>query len=193
LSGSVAVARPKVLADLVRPSWIADVTLITMGALFTGLLAQVTIPLPGTLVPFTMQTFGVLVVGAGLGAWRGAASMTLYAVAGSLGVPWFAHAAKGFGGPTFGYVLGFIAAAALTGYLAERGDARRPVATLGTMFIGNIVIYLFGVPWLMKYLGVSLDKALALGFTPFVIGDLLKLALAAGVLPAAWWLVDKTR
>jgi len=193
LSGTAVVARPRVLADLVSSSWLVDVILIVAGAGLTGLAAQITVPVPGTPVPVTMQTFAVLLVGASLGAWRGAASLTLYAVAGSLGVPWFANGASGFGGATFGYILGFIVAAALTGWLAERGDARTPVATLGTMVLGNIVIYFVGVPWLMAYLGVPFGTALKFGFTPFFAGDILKLLLAALVLPGAWWLVDRTR
>jgi biotin transport system substrate-specific component len=140
-----------------------------------------------------MQTFAVLLVGASLGAWRGAAAMVLYAVAGSLGVPWFAHGSSGFGGATFGYILGFILAAALTGWLAERGDVRAPISSLGTMVLGNIVIYAVGIPWLMAYVNVSFSKALELGFTPYVFGDFLKLVLAALVLPGAWWLVGKVR
>ena len=193
MSGTVAVSRPRVLADLLSPSWVVDLVLIATGAALTGLAAQITVPVPGTPVPITLQTFAVLLVGASLGAWRGAASMTLYAVAGSLGVPWFANASKGFGGPTFGYVLGFVLAAALTGYLAERGDARTPVPTMGTMLAGNIVIYAFGVTWLMFWLDVPLNKAVSLGLTPFVVGDALKIVLAALVLPGAWWLVGRTR
>jgi biotin transport system substrate-specific component len=193
LSGTAVVTRPRVLADLINPSWVADLVLVVTGAALVGVAAQITVPVPGTPVPVTMQTFAVLLVGASLGAWRGAAAMTLYAVAGSLGLPWFADGKSGFGGATFGYVLGFILAAALTGYLAERGDARTPVASLGTMVLGNLVIYAVGVPWLMASLGVPFAKALTYGFTPFFLGDALKLVLAALVLPGAWWLVGKVK
>jgi biotin transport system substrate-specific component len=193
LSGTAVVTRPRVLADLINPSWVADLVLVVTGAALVGVAAQLTVPVPGTPVPVTMQTFAVLLVGASLGAWRGAAAMTLYAVAGSLGLPWFADGKSGFGGATFGYVLGFIIAAALTGYLAERGDARTPVASLGTMVLGNLVIYAVGVPWLMASLGVPFAKALTYGFTPFFLGDALKLVLAALVLPGAWWLVSKVK
>lgn len=193
MSSTAVVRQPRVLADLVSSSWIADTLLIIGGAALVGLTAQVTVPVPGTPVPVTLQTFGVLLVGAALGAWRGAAALTLYAVAGSLGMPWFADGQSGFGGATFGYVLGFIVAAALVGWLAEGGDARTPVTTLGTMVLGNVVIYAIGVPWLMAYLGVSFEKALTLGFTPFFFGDVLKLILAALVLPGAWALVNRVR
>lgn len=193
MSGTAVVTRPRVLADLINPSWVADLVLVVTGAALVGVAAQITVPVPGTPVPVTMQTFAVLLVGASLGAWRGAAAMTLYAVAGSLGLPWFADGKSGFGGATFGYVLGFILAAALTGYLAERGDARTPVASLGTMVLGNLVIYAVGVPWLMASLGVPFAKALTYGFTPFFLGDALKLVLAALVLPGAWWLVGKVK
>jgi biotin transport system substrate-specific component len=193
LSGTAVVSRPRVLADVFGRSWVADVVLVIGGAALVGVAAQFTAPVPGSPVPITMQTFAVLLVGASLGAWRGAASMTLYAVAGSLGVGWFADGKSGFGGATFGYILGFILAAVLVGWLAERGESRHFVSSLGAMVLGNLVIYAVGVPWLAAYANVSMSTALKLGFTNYFLGDALKLVLAALLLPGAWWLVGKVK
>jgi biotin transport system substrate-specific component len=155
-----------------------DLMLITAGALFMAALSQVKIPLPFTPVPLTGQTFAVLLVGAALGAKRG------------LGWPFFAGGASGLGymsGPTLGYLVGFVAAAALTGYLAERGLDRRVSTALFAFLAGQAVIYLFGVAWLTLLLGFQ--KALMAGLVPFLIGDALKIAAAALALPAAWKLV----
>jgi biotin transport system substrate-specific component len=167
-----------------------DLMLITAGALFMAALSQVKIPLPFTPVPLTGQTFAVLLVGAALGAKRGLGSLSLYLALGALGWPFFAGGASGLGymsGPTLGYLVGFVAAAALTGYLAERGLDRRVSTALFAFLAGQAVIYLFGVAWLTLLLGFQ--KALMAGLVPFLIGDALKIAAAALALPAAWKLV----
>ncbi len=192
-----------VLADVVFPGALrrsrvqqlaADVLLVLGGSLFTALMARITIPLPFTPVPITGQTLAVLLVGAALGSRRGALSMAAYVLEGALGLPVFAGGTAGLRrltGPTGGYLIGFIAAAFVTGWLAERGWDRRPLWTALAMLIGNAVIYLFGLPWLAMFLGgfAGPKGALALGLLPFIPGDLLKLALAAFLLPSAWWLV----
>ena len=190
---SVAPARPRVLADLLPGSLVRDGLLIVGAAAITGLAAQVAIPLPFTPVPITLQTFTVLLAGAALGPLRGTLSMLLYMVVGGLGVPWYANGASGFGGATFGYVVGFVVAAALVGALARRGLDRSVPGTISLMVLGNLVIYAFGVPWLMADLGIDLGAAIKAGATPFLIGDALKIALAAGLLPAAWWLIGSDR
>ncbi len=171
-----------------------DALLILSGSLFTALMAQIAIPLPFTPVPITGQTLAVLLVGAALGSRRGALSMATYLLEGALGLPVFAGGAAGLvrlRGLTGGYLLGFLAAAFITGWLAERGWDRRPSTTALAMLIGNAIIYLFGLPWLALFLGGFLGPkgALALGLLPFIPGDLLKLALAAFLLPSAWWVV----
>jgi biotin transport system substrate-specific component len=169
---------------------VRDLLLVTAGALLVALLAQVRIPLPFTPVPLTGQTFAVLLVGAALGARRGVASLSLYTLIGALGLPVFAGGAAGLAyaaGPTGGYLAGFIVAAFVVGLLAERGLERSIRTSILPFLAGTLVIYLFGAGWLSVLFG--LEKALELGVTPFLIGDAIKLALAALALPAAWKLV----
>ncbi|HEY8178031.1 MAG TPA: biotin transporter BioY [Candidatus Limnocylindria bacterium] len=188
---AASASRPRVLADLLPGALLRDVLLIVGAAALTGLCAQVAIPLPYTPVPITLQTFAVLLSGAALGPWRGGAAMLLYLVAGSLGVAWFAHGESGFGGPTFGYIIGFVVAASVVGALASRGADRTASGTVAIMVLGNLIIYAFGVPWLMASTGMPLFVALEAGLWPFVIGDALKVALAAGLLPLTWRLVGR--
>jgi len=183
-----------VLADVVAPRLspaVRSAALVAGGAGFVGLCAQLSVRVPGTPVPVTAQTFAVLLVGAVLG-WRDAAlSLVLYAVVGGLGVPWFAHGGSGWGGVTFGYVLGFVLAATVVGYLAGRGADRSPLRTAATMALGTALIYAIGVPWLAHAAHVSLAHAWALGARPFFVGDALKVLLAAGLLPSAWMLLRR--
>ncbi|WP_433497908.1 biotin transporter BioY [Sphaerimonospora sp. CA-214678] len=189
--------RPAVLSDLIpavpgsTAARVRDAVLIMAGAGLTGLAAQISVPLPGGLVPVTGQTFAVVLVGAALGMNRAFLSMLLYMAVGAAGVPWFAGGASGLGGATFGYVLGFIAAASLVGWLAQRGGDRTVARTVGTMVLGNLVIYAFGLPVLIAVTGLDLGTALVEGAGKFVLGDLLKIALAAGLLPAAWKLANR--
>lgn len=189
---AISLPRRTVLADLVPGGLARDVVLVVTGTAFIALSAQVTVPLPWTPVPLSLQTFAVLLTGAALGLRRGALSALLYLAAGMAGVGWFAEGRSGWQFASFGYLLGFVAAAAVVGALARRGGDRTVVRTIGTMVIGNAVIYTFGVGWLMSYLGVDLGTALALGLTPFLAGDALKIALAAGLLPATWRLVGRS-
>ncbi len=183
---AVASARPRVLADLLPGALLRDVLLILGAAALTGLCAQISIPLPFTPVPLTLQTFAVLLSGAALGPWRGGAAMLLYLVAGVAGVPWFAEQGSGYAFASFGYIVGFVVAATVVGALASRGADRTVSGTIVIMVIGNLIIYAFGVPWLMGATGMPLMVALEAGVWPFVLGDALKIALAAGLLPLAW-------
>jgi biotin transport system substrate-specific component len=172
-------------------TWLRDAFLVVFGALLVAGLAQVRIPLPFTPVPITGQTFGVLLVGAALGSRRGAASLGLYLTLGLIGFPFFTGGGYGGSylfGATGGYLIGFIAAAYITGLLAERGLERKSSTSFIPFLIGALVIYACGVTWLAVMVG-SLGKALALGFFPFLIGDAIKLAAAALALPAAWKLI----
>ena len=176
---AVAAPAPAVLGDYVARTKVATVALVLGGAAFVGISAQVVIPLPFTPVPLTLQTFAVLLVGAALGTWRGIASMVVYAAAGTAGVPWFSAGSSGWGGASYGYILGFIVA------------ARTALRTAGLMVIGNVVIYAIGVTYLKFAIDVTWATALSLGMVPFLLGDALKIALAAGLFPATWRLVQR--
>lgn len=191
---TVAVStRPSpVLADLVPSTLIADVALVTGAAVLVGLLAQISIHIPQTPVPITGQTLGVLLAGSALGWRRASLAMSLYLVAGLAGVPWFAGHASGYPATSFGYLLGFVATGALMGWLASKGADRKVLRTVLAMVAGEVLIYAIAVPWLAVDLHVSLLKALTLGMTPFIAGDIIKAALCGVALPSAWRLVDHT-
>jgi len=163
---------------------VKDVLLVLSFAILTGICAKLKIEIG--LVPITMQTFGVLISGALLGAKRGALSQIVYLLFGLLGVPWFARGG-GIGyifSPTFGYIVGFVLAAFVVGLLCERGFDRKIKSAILAMFIGNILIYIPGLFWLGKFVGWR--KVLSVGFFPFVVGDILKIILAGTILPFAW-------
>ena len=182
-------------ADILRPTvrrmaLVYDVAMVAGGSLLVALAAQVTVYLPGTLVPITGQTLAVLVVGAVLGGRRGAACLLLYIAEGAAGLPFFSGAHGGVGhllGPTGGYLWGFVAAAGLTGTLAQRGWDRRLGTTILAMTIGTAAIYLFGLLWLALFVGG--ERVLAEGLYPFLPGAVLKIVAAALLLPLGWKLL----
>jgi biotin transport system substrate-specific component len=168
------------------------VILILVGTAFVALCAQIYIPADP--VPFTGQTLGVLLVGGALGFRRAAIALLLYLVLGAVGLPIYAQARSGTAvvlGPTGGYIVGFVLAAALVGRLAELGWDRRIIGAIGAMLLGNVVIYAVGVPWLMVTRNLSLEAAIAGGLTPFLAWDAIKLLVAAGLFPVAWWIVGR--
>ena len=182
-----------VLADLVPGALVRDAALIGAGAGLTGLAAQVSVHTWLSPVPFTLQTLAVLVTGAALGSVRGVLSMALYLVAGGAGLPWFASHSHGWGGPSFGYIIGFVVAAGVVGELANRGNDRHVLSSLGLLAVGSAIVYVIGAWWLAADLNLSAQKAVDLGVTPFLLTDALKLAIAAVVLPGAWTLVRRMR
>ena len=188
---AIALPRKRVLADVIPGGLVRDAVLVLGGAAFVGLLAQFAIPLSFTPVPLTLGTFAALLTGAALGSVRGLLSVGLYMAAGMAGVPWFAGHASGYGFPSFGYIIGFVAAGALVGWLAQRGADRTVARTAGLMVLGNVVIYAVGLPYLMAATGMDLSTGLAKGVVPFLLGDAIKIAVAAGLLPAAWKLVQR--
>ena len=190
---SLATAYPRTLGDVVPGGLVRNLALVVGGTLFVALSTLVIVPLPFTPVPLSLQTFSVLLVGAALGSRRGAAAMALYLLAGVAGVPWFSAHQSGWAFASFGYVVGFVAAAWLAGRLAERGADRHVGQTVGLMVAGNVVIYVFGVAGLMAVTGMGLPVALAKGVLPFLVGDLIKVAVAAALLPAAWKVVGARR
>jgi biotin transport system substrate-specific component len=170
------------------------VVLALAGSWLVAGLAQLQLRLPFTPVPVTGQTLGVLLVGASLGSAFGGLSLVLYLAQGALGLPFFAGGASGLDllrttSATGGYLVGFVAAALVVGALADRGWDRDLRGSIAAMFLGELVLYVIAIPWLMHAVGVGLDRALVLGLAPFVVGDALKLLVAAGALPAAWRLV----
>ncbi|OKL47045.1 hypothetical protein BSR28_06435 [Boudabousia liubingyangii] len=193
--------KPAVFAEalnLGRLSGVArDVLLVLGGALLVGALAQLSIPIGP--VPVTGQTLGVLLVGAALGAKRGATSLATYLVLGLAGVPWFANFTGGPAAllkPSFGFILGFVFVAALVGVGAERGWDRQLPTAFALYFGASVVLYVFGLTYLwaaLAYAGktLSLGTLLQVGLVPFIPGDLLKTAIAAGLSPLAWKLVNR--
>ncbi len=189
-----AVAQPRVLADVIPQGRLRDVALVVGGALLTAACAQISFPIPGSPVPITGQTFAVMLCGAGLGAVRGGSAMSLYWVLGLIGLPFYADGESGAQvafGATGGYLIGFIVAGYVVGRLAERKLDRDPWKALPLFTVGQLIIFGIGVPWLAIDLGVGCREAISLGFTPFILGGIVKAVAAAGLLPAAWWLVGK--
>lgn len=200
LDRSTAADRGITLADFLVPIRVGErlgtrvrhIALVLAGTLFVSLCAQVVIPTQP--VPFTGQTFGVLLVGGALGFRRGLATLLVYLAIGALGLPVFAQGAHGasvLGGPTGGYLVGFVVAAALVGRLAELGWDRRIGGALAAMAIGTAVIYAIGVPWLKAATGMPWPDAVAAGMTKFLIWDAAKLAVAAGIFPLSWWIIGR--
>lgn len=216
-----AAATPRTLIDAVVPLYrpddrvyaiARDVAIMVGFALFVALCAQIAVRLPWTTVPITGQTFAVLVAGGALGAWRGAGALSIYMLLG-IAMPVFAPGSgvvEGTWGVHFilpwsgadgvvwslssgGYIVGFIAAAALVGWLAERGWDRKQWVHL-SMFLGNAVLYIPGLLWLnIDAADGDWAKTLEWGLYPFIVGDMMKLFLASLTLPAAWALVAKLR
>ncbi|MGI9667698.1 MAG: biotin transporter BioY [Acidimicrobiia bacterium] len=187
------------IAQVVVPrSRVNTIALMVGLALLTALAAQIRIPVPGSPVPITGQTFAVLLAGAALGSWAGAGSQAIYWALGAIGLPFYSNATGGWEaatGATAGYLVGFIAAAWVVGALAEKGQDRNVWSAIPAFLAGNAVIYLFGIPWLYASVeGITTaGEALTAGFTPFVIGDTIKIVLVGLILPLAWKLVDRAR
>ena len=183
------------IVDVFRPdekisAVLYDAIVIICGSLILGLSSQIKVYLPISPVPITGQTFAVLMLAALLGSRRGVLAILAYLVEGILGLPVFAG---GIGpatliGPTGGYLVGFVAVAYVVGKLAEMGWDRRVSTTIAAMLAGEIVLYTFGVCWLAIMTNIRI--ALAVGLYPFIVGDILKVVLAAAVLPAGWKLLN---
>jgi biotin transport system substrate-specific component len=184
---------PVRVGERVSPQ-IRNIFLIASGAVLIYLTARVSFAIPGNPVPYTLQNFGVLVVGGALGLRRGGLAALLYLVLGVIGLPLFAEGKGGIGviwAATGGYLVGFVLAAALVGRLAELGWDRRIGGAVGATLLGTIVIYLVGVPWLAAVTGMSPADAIENGLIPFVIVDTAKLLAAAALFPATWWVVGR--
>lgn len=201
------LSRPTLVDRVITRTWVSDIALVVAGTALVAILAQVAIPLVP--VPVTGQTLAVLLVGAGLGAARGAASLSLYAVLGVAGLPIFSDGEAGWAilaGSTGGYILGFIPAAAIVGWAAERQWDRGWYKPFVTFVGGSLVVFAVGLPWLavvLSSLGGSqleelfgtsnlLQATLIAGFYPFIIGGLIKAAIAAALLPALWAAAERS-
>ncbi|CAI8374393.1 MAG: Biotin transporter BioY [Acidimicrobiales bacterium AG-410-I20] len=189
------------LIDLIPRSRLRDVLAVSSFALLTAGAAQISIPLGFTPVPITGQTFAVLLAGGVLGSKLGAASQMFYVILGALGLPFYADGAGGWEvatGSTAGYLVGFVVASFLVGLMAERGQDRNLVTSLPAFIAGSIIIYTFGALWLAYKLDIPLTagateaSAVAYGVTPFIVGDILKAALAGVLLPGVWRLRSNT-
>jgi biotin transport system substrate-specific component len=202
--GAVARPMPTIADRLIGSNSLArDAVLVVLGAVVMALSAAVSVRLPDNPVPITGQTFGVLLTAGALGGRRGAAAALLYVAIGVVGLPAFAEGRGGIRviaavadgrlilGATGGYLVGFVVAAAIVGRLVERGWDRRLPRSIVAMLAGTAAIYAIGLPWLALATGYSASETVAKGLVPFVGGDVVKLALAGLVLPAAWWLVER--
>jgi biotin transport system substrate-specific component len=181
--------RPLVLADLVPAVRARNVVLVALGVLFTALLAQVSVPVPGSPVPVTGQTLAVVLTAASLGPARGVAVQVVYILTALVGLPFYSEASGGWDvvvGATGGYVFGFIPAAYLIGLAARHGADRRFRTSVPLFVAGQAVVFAVGVPWLALATGMSAGQALEAGFYPFILGGLIKAAIAAAVLGGAW-------
>ena len=187
-------SRPLVLADLVPGTRVRDAVLVTLGVLFTALLAQVSVPVPGTPVPITGQTLAVVLTAAALGPLRGVSVQVLYIVAALVGLPFYSEASGGYEvvfGATGGYVIGFIPAAYLIGLAARHGADRNLFKSVPLFIAGQAVIFAVGVPWLALTVGLTASQALEAGFYPFILGGLVKAVVASAVLGTAWALTRR--
>ena len=173
---------------------VRHIALVAIGVLLIAIGAKISIQLPDNPVPITGQTFGVLVAGGALGFRRGIAAAGIYVLLGVVGLPFFAFGdavIQILWGARGGYLIGFIVAAAIVGRLTELGWDRNILGAVGAMLIANAAIYVIAVPWLAVTAGYGPEEAISKGFLTFVVGDAIKLALAAAAFPVAWWFVGR--
>jgi len=198
----MAIASGTTLADYLVPTHdtsrgktlLRDGLLVFGFSLLLALCAQLSFELRFSVVPITLQTLAVLLTGAALGSRRGSLAMLVYLLEGAVGLPVFAGGTGGFIkliGFTGGYLWAFPVAAFVVGLLCERGLDRRPLTSAIAMFPGTLIIYGIGASWLAFALKLNAAKAFALGVLPFIPGDLLKLVIAAALLPIAWAIVRR--
>ena len=190
---ATALPRRTVLADLVPQARVRDATLVLAGALLTALFAQIAIDVPPSPVPVTGQTLAVGLVGATLGARRGATSLALYAILG-LFLPFYAEGDSGWHviwGASGGYIVGFVFAAGAIGWLAERGADRKALAAFAAFVAGQLIVFAFGLAGLKLAVDQSWSWTIHNGFTIFIVGGLIKAAIGGLVLPSAWRLVRR--
>lgn len=177
-----------------RTTALTNAVAIVAGTLFLAALAQIALPIPGSPVPVTGQTLGVLLIGASYGASLGLTTFLTYLLVGLAGAPVFADGAHGLArltGPTGGYLIGMLLAAWLVGALAGRKWDQRIRTAIPAMLLGNVVIFSFGLFWLHHYTEKSWSWTFSAGFTPFILGEVLKIAIASTSLPLVWRFLQK--
>lgn len=187
---SVAIDRFAPTSALRVDPRVAALLKVAVGVLLLALLAQVRLQIGP--VPITGQTLAVLLLGAAYGPTLGVASVLAYILLGAVGLPLFAGGGAGLAylvGPTGGYLAGFVLAAALLGYLARRGWDRSVASCALAMILASLTIYLPGLVWLRNAVGLDWPATVAAGLTPFLVGDAIKLGIAAVALPGAWRLL----
>jgi biotin transport system substrate-specific component len=179
-----------------RASALTNTSLLLGGTVFMSLMAQIALPVPGSPVPITGQTLGVLLIGTAYGASLGLATIAIYVALGLAGAPILAQGAHGYArlaGPTGGYLVGMVLAAFAVGVLANRRWDVRLQTALMQMIVGDILVFAPGLIWLKLYTGASWSWTLAAGFTPFIVGEVIKIGIAGTALPSVWALVRKMR
>ena len=179
---------------LPRSSVLTNATLVAGGTLFLAALAQISIPIPGSPVPVTGQTLGVLLIGTSYGTGLGLATFAMYLLAGIAGAPVFAGATHGIEkitGATGGYLIGMMVATFLLGILANRQLDQRFLTALPTMLIGTFTIFTFGLVWLHHFTGNDWNWTINAGLTPFIFGEILKIIVVGTSLPVVWRFVNK--
>ena len=191
----MSLATPTLRSSLFpRSSALTRALFVAGGVLFLAALAQVSFPIPGSPVPFTGQTLGVLLLATSYGATLGATTFALYLLAGIAGAPIFANGSFGIEkvtGATGGYLVGMFFASLLLGFIAERRLDQKFMTALPSMLVGNVIIFSFGLLWLHQYTGKDWAWTINAGLTPFVFGEALKIAIAGTSLPILWRFVQK--
>jgi len=181
-------------AVLPRTTAVTQISLILSGTVFLAAMAQISFPIPGSPVPFTGQTLGVLLLGTAYGASLGFSTMAFYLLMGILGAPIFASGSHGLErvvGATGGYLVGMLLSTLVIGALAGRKWDQKIKTVIPTMLIGNVIVFSVGLFWLHQYTGESWSWTFEKGLTPFILGELLKIAIASTTLPVVWRLVSK--
>ena len=186
---STTAIAPGVLTDRLPVSRLRDAALVVGGVLFVALASQVIIPLWFTPVPLSLATFAVILTGAALGPGKGALTLGLYLAIGAAGAPVFADGGSGWSSASFGYIVGYILAAAAAGALARRGFDRTIGQTAVIVLACSALVYAVGVPWLMAATGASLADGIAMGILPFLVGDAIKGVAAMALLPGTWRMI----
>jgi len=177
-----------------RSPALSNAVLVVSGVIGLAALAQIAIPVPGSPVPVTGQTLGVLILGTAYGSTLGFTTFALYILAGIAGAPVFADGGQGLDrivGATGGYLIGMLVATFVLGQLARFRLDQKFLTALPSMLIGTVTTFSFGLIWLHQYTGQSWSWTFEKGLTPFIVGEVLKIAIAGTSLPAIWRVVNR--